>query len=221
MSYAGIFWLPFEGITLLVGLLLVALGRPLGAAILGALVSIGLLTELQGGWAQGSLARATADGVLGEHLVAAAVHERADWAAGMLAWVVPPLLLCALGAILSARQRRRLVPLALFVPASAPSIVLLTCVAAGATRWSADDPRWTLRYLEEWRAAGRPVDNGGPCADFLANEADVALVAGAEELAAARTDCRSLCEGQATHRGFNPGMIEAECAARGVRAASH
>jgi hypothetical protein len=135
---------------------------------------------------------------------------------GMLGWFVAPVLLCALGAALSASPRKRLLPLTLLAPAVAPTLVLLGSVALGAMDGNADDPRWTLRYLEEWRAEGNPVNNGGPCWDFLAHEGQVAAVASAEELAAARSDCQTLCEGQAARRGFNPMAIEDECAARGV-----
>ncbi len=52
--------------------------------------------------------------------------------------------------------------------------MLLGYVAVGARDGNADDPRWTLRYLEEWRAKENPVNNGGPCWDFLAHEGQVA-----------------------------------------------
>jgi len=220
MSYAALYWLPLEALACVVGGLLLALRRPLGAAVLGAVVSVALGVEKV--WGRGpmpTLVPGNAGGVFGEHLVAAAVHERAGWAMGMLGWFVAPVLLCALGAALSASRRKRLLPLSLTAPAVAPTLVLLSYVAIGARYWRGDDPRWTLRYLDEWRAEGNPVNNGGPCWEFLALEAKVASVASAAELAAARGDCLRLCEGQAARRNFNPGSIEGECAAHRVEVA--
>lgn len=214
MSYDAVFWalLVFAGCGVGGGCILT--GRPLLGATLSGVVAAAFLFKLRWiqpyDWADAAVYPAPG-GWAEQHILAAGLFERARWAREMLPWAAPAFLVAAWGAVRSSADRRSLLPLALLLPAGAPSAVLLVWIAAAARANPPDDPSWTLGYVREWRAAGRDTRNGGPCAMFLGVRGGLDGEVAREELEEALRDCRTVCQTQLSQASFNPGSLEGSC----------
>ncbi|MDI1447227.1 hypothetical protein [Polyangium sp. 6x1] len=214
MSYDVVFWILLNLFGCGLGIALIAAKRPGWGAIAAGLVAAAYMTKLR--WIPAYAWSSTATypvtpGWFHEHNIAAGAHARARWALELLAWAVPPLLVCAWACVVAARKKKSRRLLLWILPASVPSGVLLFWIVSATSSWSADDPRWSMGYLEEWREGGRPSTNGGACYGFLGDQARLVGLVPEDTLTRARKECGGVCRDQAARHAFNPGVLEQRC----------
>ncbi|MDC3956610.1 hypothetical protein KEG38_22305 [Polyangium jinanense] len=219
MSYDAPIWMLLNLLGCGLGVALIAAKRPGWGAIAAGLVAAAYMTKLR--WMPAYAWSSTASypvmpGWSHEHNIAAGAHERARWALELLAWAVPPLLVCAWGCVVAARKKKSRRPLLWILPACVPSGILLFWIVSAAFYWSSDDPRWSMGYLEEWREGGRQATHGGSCYGFLVDQARLVGLVPEDNLARARSECGELCREQAARRSFNPGVLEEKCREAGL-----
>lgn len=216
MSYDVVIWLPLVVFACVGGVVLIKTGRPLAGVVVAGLVAAAFLIKLWGmpaeayAWSSSRVSPPLSGWFL-QHVTADGVHKRARWSFELLLWTVPALLVSGWGAVAAARKRRAIAPLGLLVPAAFPTGVLVAWVLVAPFYWSADDPRWQMGYLDEWRAAGLDADDGAPCFGFLTVQNRLTGLVPDDAIARARSDCRSVCEFQGARGSFNPGVLNDVC----------
>lgn len=219
MSYDVTFWLFLNLLGCGLGVALIAARRPGWAAIAAGLAAAAYVAKLPWAFAHDWYPTASSPGASAwfyKHASAAGAHERARWSLSLLPWAVLPLLVCAWGCVVAAREKKSPRLLLWILPAGVPSGVLLFWFVSAAFYWSSDDPRWSMGYLEEWREGGRRATDGGSCYGFLRDQARLVGLVPEDTLARARSECGELCQKQAARRSFNPGVLERECREAGL-----
>lgn len=211
VSYDAIVWFPILLVGASLGAALIAARRPLAGAVVAAVLALGFIAKVVFGLQfYGADARAIGSWA-DQHEAAYRIHQRALESLKILPFAAAPALLAVLGAAIAALRRRSPWPLSVGAVACLPTLIFLAWIVGDAVGLSPDDPQWVFGYLHEWRAAGSPPSNGGPCASYLQQRSQLRARGDDPAVDDAERDCRALCLHQAEVHRFNPGLLEQAC----------